>query len=290
MTSIAVCLASFNRRETTLRCLHGLFSAALPEGVEIEVYLLDDASPDGTAAAVAATYPQVRLLHGDGQRFWAGGMRAAFGQALSAGHDAYLWLNDDVVLEADAIARALAALTQTGGRDLVVGSTYDPDTRATTYGGRRTGAGLAAWRFSLISPEDRPIEADTVNGNFVLISSAAARRLGNISEGFAHGGGDFDYGLRARKAGIRCWVMPGYAGQCGANLRPQRWADPSLPVTERLRLLEHPLGYPVRLRLAYFGRHFPLWAPLMVVKPYLDILATSLRRRLGAPRSGMHDA
>ncbi|MBU2135728.1 MAG: glycosyltransferase [Alphaproteobacteria bacterium] len=53
---IAVVMACYNRRDTTLRCLRSLF-AQLEPTVSLDVYLLDDASSDGTGAAVRAEFP-----------------------------------------------------------------------------------------------------------------------------------------------------------------------------------------------------------------------------------------
>ena len=40
-------------------------------------------------------HPDVRLLRGNGQLYWNGGMRRAFGEAMAADYDYYLWMNDD---------------------------------------------------------------------------------------------------------------------------------------------------------------------------------------------------
>ena len=64
-----------NRREKTLRALASLREQVLPDGTALQVCLVDDGSTDGTGAAVAEQFPEVKLLQGDGQLFWAGGMR-----------------------------------------------------------------------------------------------------------------------------------------------------------------------------------------------------------------------
>ena len=55
----AVIMACFNRRATTLRSLASLYGQQPVR--EIRVYLVDDASTDGTAEAVLDRYPSVRL-------------------------------------------------------------------------------------------------------------------------------------------------------------------------------------------------------------------------------------
>ena len=91
---IAAVMAVHNRRDLTLACLDSLRAQQLA-GDTLDVFVLDDASTDGTAAAVLERHPDVRLLRGNGQLYWNGGMRRAFGEAMAADYDYYLWMNDD---------------------------------------------------------------------------------------------------------------------------------------------------------------------------------------------------
>jgi GT2 family glycosyltransferase len=137
--TIAALLTCYNRREKTLNCLQALYQQFLPAEMHLQTYLVDDASTDGTAAAVHAEYPNVHLIRGDGNLFWNGGMRRAFEAAQAADPDYYLWLNDDTLLYPQAVNTLLAVFAQLAsqGRDraIVVGSTLDPDTHVPTYGG-----------------------------------------------------------------------------------------------------------------------------------------------------------
>lgn len=283
MTSIAVCMATFNRRERTLGCLKRLFAAALPDGATLTVHLLDDASPDGTAAAVAVHFPQVRLHPGDGNHFWAGGMRVAYDAALAEGHDFYVWLNDDVELFPDTLNRAFetyAALKAThGGEHLLVGAMRDA-AGTTTYSGFARASSVLPWKFKAVPPlAGAARECDTLNGNFVFIPAKAARRIGGIPPGFIQMHADLVLGLTARRRGVRVWIMPDYAGVCEANTTGRRnWKVPGLSVRERLRMMQHPLGYPLGPNIA-FARRFGLWAPVIVAAPYLSLLRVIVSNR-----------
>ena len=80
----------------------------------------------------------MNVLHGDGTLFWNGGMWMAFNTALRESYDAYMFLNDDVILYEDALDRmihcAVTCLTQ-GSPAIVVGSTLSRDTGEHSYGG-----------------------------------------------------------------------------------------------------------------------------------------------------------
>ena len=82
MKTVAVLIAAYNRKQTTLSCLNSLQALQLPGDVKLEIFLTDDASTDGTAQAVCNLYPQVHLLHGTGSLYWAGGMRYTWAKAL----------------------------------------------------------------------------------------------------------------------------------------------------------------------------------------------------------------
>lgn len=255
--TVGVCLASYNRRETTLRCLRDLFGAQLPAGVALAVYLVDDASTDGTAEAVAASFPAVTLMRGAGNLYWGGAMRQALGRAMETGHDFYLWLNDDIEIFPDALAKAIAthdALALTGEQAIVVGATRDHQGVTTYSGMRRFGANPVGFR--KIEPDaDAPTRCDTSNGNFVLIPAAAALAVGNIDPRFTHRIGDVDYVLRARQHGFSCWICPGHVAFCDRNEMAVAWQTRGYSLRRRWQMLTSPLGLPPREWLVYGYRH-----------------------------------
>ena len=141
MPNLAVLITCYNRKHDTLRCLRDLFGAQLPPTLTLSVYLVDDASPDGTGDAVRSEFPSVQVLNGSGQLFWGGGMRLAFSEAIKARHHFYLWLNDDVELFPDAIVKLVNTYSSVIAKGqvpaIVVGAACDPANGQLTYGGRR---------------------------------------------------------------------------------------------------------------------------------------------------------
>lgn len=267
---VAAVLTSHNRREQTLACLEGLRGQAAGTA-QVDVFLLDAASGDGTPDAVAERFPEVTLLRGSSDLYWNGGMRLALAHAVAGNYDYYLWINDDTHLDDGALARLLrtdTALAERGaGPAITVGSTRDPDTGALTYGGVRRRDHGRPLHFTLIPPGTEPVAAETMNGNCVLVPRAVVERVGNLDEVYTHGIGDFDYGLRARRAGCGVFVAPGTVGTCARNP-----ADTPLPMRQELRRLVSPKGLPPR-EWATFARRWagPAW-PFYALGPYVRLV------------------
>lgn len=282
---VAALLTCHNRRAATLEGLGALFaSSGRGTDFDLEVWLVDDGSTDGTADAVGAAFPEVHLVPGDGQRFWAGGMRLAFEHAARHLPDFLLFLNDDARLRPDAVQRLLrthAARRALGEDAIVVGPTRD-ERGQLSYGGLRRARSALALRYELLPPADVAQPCDTFHGNIVLVPRPVYAALGNLSPEFVHGQADFDYGLRARAAGFGVWTAAGFLGECVWNPLQGTWRDPSLGLRERWRRVMSPKGLPPREWWVYTRRHGgPLW-PLQFALPYVKLVLTSLTPRRGA--------
>jgi GT2 family glycosyltransferase len=249
-------------------------------GLKTHIVLVDDGSTDGTAAAVLERYPETQVIRGDGRLFWAGGMRLAFREAVRDDYDFYLFLNDDTIVDADALVRVMSAYahcTLKNEEGTVVGATRDPVTGEITYGGLRRTTRWRPLQFALMTPGAEPVECDTMNTNFVLIPRAIAKTVGNLDEVFTHRIADIDYGLRVRLAGFHNWVMPGTIGACGNDhVVAGGWLDESLPLGKRLRHLMGPKGLSLWEWGVFTRRHAgPLWLVFWLA-PYARVLVSAL--------------
>jgi GT2 family glycosyltransferase len=267
---IAVLLTCYNRRETTLRCLGSLFSAACPDHWRLHVWLVDDGSKDGTADAVREGFPQVRVLQGTGSLYWCGGMRSAWAAAECSHPDAFLWLNDDVVLHPDALAVFASHLRQ-NAEAIWIASCKSPSTGGHSYGGRvREGCHPARSR-ALLPDASAPLVCDTFQGNLVLVPQAVVSRIGRLTD-FQHAMADTDYGLRATRAGIPCMLLPGYVANCESNPNDGKHHDASVPRLTRLKSMMGLKGLPPRDWWKFCRIHGGLLAPAYFLSPYLRVL------------------
>lgn len=214
MSRLAVLMACHNRVETTLSCLARL----MPQiGDESRVFLIDDGSNDGTGTRVRSKFPSVQVVDGNGTLYWAKGMRRSWEAAVGerSDWDAYLWLNDDTMLNGDAIATMLSA---NDGKSLVVGELHDAEGKA-VY-----GLNVNGW----------------VNGNCVLVPRAIYERTGMICGEYSHAWADRDYAFRVKRAGFAI-VGAGVVGT--TQWHPLRPSLAGKSFVERWRLLFDPKGW-----------------------------------------------
>lgn len=270
--NVAVLMTCHNRRAQTLACLTSLFAQQeeLRGQLKLTVWLVDDGSHDGTSAAVEQTFPQVRVIVGTGDLFWCGGMALAWSRAADTTADAFLWLNDDVVLLPGALA-TLRRIAVEHPDAVVVGSCRDPDSGKRTYGGLRR-LGLHPGKIYPVEPGVSTTSCDTFEGNIVWVPESTFVRIGPLAR-YRHAMGDIDYGYRVSEYGIPLLLAPGFLGECKSNSRRGTWEDRSLKVGERLKKLRSVKGLPAHDWWQFCRRNGGLGAPLYFVTPILRILS-----------------
>jgi GT2 family glycosyltransferase len=279
--NIAVLMACYNRKELTRRCLAHLFEAGAD--ANLDVFLVDDGSTDGTAEMVQATWPAVKITTGTGALFWSGGMNLAWSTALSArsDYDAFLWLNDDASLYSkglDGMLSDLAAVRRSPDEPvIIVGAMQDRTGSRVTYGAQEIPSKRKPLRLSVVEPSGTPAPCDTFSGNAVLITRAVVDRVGLLSPDFQHTFSDLDYGLRARKAGVSVFGSSDYVGTCELNAADGTFADPTLSRWRRVGLLRRAeSSVHARDWRTFVGKHSGLgpFAWLYTLAPYLRLMLT----------------
>jgi GT2 family glycosyltransferase len=276
---LAAILACHNRKVKTIKCLESLFSQT-PASVRIEAFLYDDGSTDGTSEEVAKRFSDVHIIHGKGDAYWSGGMRSAFIQAIENDFDFYLWLNDDVELFPDAIAKLTSAydalVLANKNLSVISGGVMDPVSAQTTYAGIALQKSLLPLRFKLVLPDaERPIECDTCLGNVLLIPRPVVQVVGSIGPAYEHSLGDLDYGLRLRGAGGHVYLAPGHVGNCEPNRKPGIWDRANLSLSERWGIVGRPLGFPMRPWFSFVRTHGGILWPLLLILPYWRLFVPS---------------
>ena len=120
---VTVVLPTYNEAENIALLLPQLLE------LDVDVCVVDDASPDGTGAlaeAFALKEPRVSVIHRSGKLGLGTAYVAGFAHVLAAGADAVLTMDADFSHHPRYIPAMLAAIEQA---DLVIGSRYVPGGR-----------------------------------------------------------------------------------------------------------------------------------------------------------------
>ena len=235
--TIAVLLTVHNRCAETIACLSRLYAQRLPNNVLFDVFMVDDGCTDGTAEVVKEKFPNVHIITADGSLYWNRGMYRAWEVAAEASeYDYYLWLNDDTMLFPQAVKKMFILNEEYNAKVIIAGATKSKDSDDLTYGGR-IGARIPKC-------DGYPHEVEYFNGNVVLIPQSVFATLGNLDYYYTHSKGDFDYGLRANRKGIKMYQMGEVVGTCEAHEQVDSWCDPNIPFRQRWKLMHKPNGMP----------------------------------------------
>lgn len=271
MPSLITLATCHNRRPLTLAALADLHAQSGLDQVSVAHVLVDDGSSDGTASAVRQTFPDVAIVPGTGQLYWAGGMCWGWEQAVCQRRFDYLFVyNDDIRLQPEALASLLAIAQAWPNRHqplAVVATLLNPDTGTPSSGGRRRCRHWHPLRFGpLLQPNGHLQSADVCGMNAVLISRSALASIGFLDPVFRHTRADSDFALRLQRAGGVLVVAPQALGTC----RPNPPAE-LRGLRARWHVFFHPKGDPPRQRWVFNRRHGgPLW-PLLFLSKYIAI-------------------
>jgi GT2 family glycosyltransferase len=206
--SLEIVVVSYRCRDLLLACLSSIVANPYTAGPSV-VTVVDNASSDGTVAAVRETFADVRVV----ELKRNDGFSAANNVALrTSACDRILLLNPDTeiwpgVLDAmcaflDEHPRACAAgcrlVRRDGSFDHAAKRSIPSVADALRYflPGDRTSGYLAPG-----VPEDGAGPVDAINGAFMLIRGEALRQVGLLDEGYWMYGEDLDWCARSRQAG-----------------------------------------------------------------------------------------
>lgn len=217
MINIAIIITCFNRKHVTLKCIKKIYNQKINSNYKLKIFLTDDKSPDQTAVIVKKKYPDVNILKGDGNFYWTGGTNNSWQAALKdkISFDYYLWLNDDTFIYPKTISQLLNVRNHFKEKEIIcVGSTKNAN-NTRSYGGLlNIGSKIRVFKNKIVMPNKHYQHINRFNGNLVLISNKAQKKIGLLNPALKHNFSDIEYGLRAELKNIKMVLCPGYQGIC----------------------------------------------------------------------------
>ena len=218
---LTVIIVSYNTRDLTLKCLETLH--ANTREARFRTVVLDNASADGSADAIAAAFPQVELIRSEENLGFA---RANNVVAARATTEWLLLLNPDTEVHDGAVDRLLAFARAHPEAGITGGRTVFPDgrlniascwSRITPWSVTCNALGLSSVfpGTTLFNPEgiggwkrDSVRQVDIVVGCFMMLRRALWDELGGFNLKYFMYGEEADLCLRARRLGYRPMITP----------------------------------------------------------------------------------
>ncbi|MEK6446658.1 glycosyltransferase family 2 protein [Priestia aryabhattai] len=282
---VAVCLTCHNRKEKTINCLDSLYKqkALNNDQYNLHIFLCDDGSTDGTASEVKVRFPDIHIISGDGNLFWAKGMGRAFSEAKNINPDFYLMINDDVIFNENMLELMFSSYSAASkDRKLVsvVGSFTDFETNEWSYGGKLWNKRLYKDVKTVVYPKAPFAVCDLANWNCFLIPKKLVEVVGDIETTYSHALADYDYSIRILRNGGEIVVASNYVGTCSRNNIVGTWQDVKVPLAKRYKLLHNITARPVKSYAHYckvaYRNTWLYWFCLQ----YVWIAKTSMQNRM----------
>lgn len=197
-----------NRWDYTAACLDSIREQSLPDW---QVVVCDDGSTDGTSEKIAAAYPEVHLLQGDGSLWWSESTNRCVRHVLEHARpgDFVVTLNNDLVLSHDYLERMKNAV-QAHPSAIITSASYDIEDRQRLVDpGQRLSWLMAkqVWVDPGQRRDDGLAEVSHAPGRGTVFPTAVFERLGLFAASqLPQYAADYDMSLRAARAGYKIYI------------------------------------------------------------------------------------
>lgn len=272
--SLTVIIVTWNVRDLALACLESVYADASRDGLDVTVWLVDNASDDDTLESVRARFPQCQIIASEVNLGFAAANNAAL-RAIGFPHAeaevlprAVLLLNPDTLVQPGAL-RALRDFFVQAPKAGIAGARL-------SYGdGSFQHAAFAfpgLWQLAFdLFPFPARLYDSRLNGRYprsqyqgrvpfaidhplgaaFMVRREVIQQAGLLDEGFHMYGEEVDWAMRIKAAGWQAYCVPQahiihYGGQSTGQVRPQSIVD---LWSSRLRLYQKHYGL-LKRRLA----------------------------------------
>jgi hypothetical protein len=274
---LAVIVVSYNTCDMLRTCLDSVYAALARAHYEGQVWVVDNASSDGSPDMVRDKFPRANLLAMAHNLGFAAGNNAAlrrlgFDQTPGAQPDLVLFLNPDTEIQEDALTRMAEAVRDLPGAGVVGASLVYSDGRFQHSAFRFPDLWQIWFDFFprparlLDSPLNgryprafyqagRPFAIDHPLGAAMMARAEVIRQVGWMDEGFFMYAEEVDWCMRVKQAGWQIYCVPAARIVHHAGGSTRQFRDQMFVALWRSRL---------RLFRKHYGEAFYLAARLLV--------------------------
>lgn len=219
-TKISIIIVSYKVRDLLEKCLNSI--EKYRGGLSLEIFVVDNASGDGTAEMVKKKFPQVKLIASDKNLGFARANNLALKQATG---EYVLLLNPDTEIFADTLSESLAAFKRHPDCGVLGVHMIYPDGSPQPSVRRLPTVWpilLMLLKLPKIFPHLKSVdrylasdfdyekeqEAEQVMGAYMLIPQAVTSKVGLLDERFFVWFEEVDFCRRVRQAGYKVIYTP----------------------------------------------------------------------------------
>ena len=209
---LSIVIVNYNVRPYLEQCLQSVQKAL--EGIEGEVFVVDNHSSDDSVEVVRNSYPWVHLIVNDENMGFARANNLAIRQSEG---EYVLLLNPDTVVESDTLRQVLQFMSdhpQAGGAGVMMHNadgTLAPESRRavpTPWVACLKMLGITRRYYMSHLPWDKPARIEVISGAFCFLRRKALDQVGLLDEDFFMYGEDIDLSYRLLKGGWENWYVP----------------------------------------------------------------------------------
>ncbi len=209
---LSVVIVSYNVRELLTACIDSVVKAA--EGIDTEVFVVDNKSVDDTIEVINRDYPWVHLINNKENLGFSKANNIAIRQAEG---EYVLLLNPDTVVAEGTLRGAIEFMDlhpEAGGAGVRMHNadgTLAPESRRavpTPMVAARKMLGFTKRYYMSYLSWDEPGQIEVISGAFMLLRRKAIDQVGMLDEDFFMYGEDIDLSYRLLKGGWQNWYLP----------------------------------------------------------------------------------
>lgn len=270
-----------NNKEDTAEFLESLKRVTYPN---YKVIIIDDGSTDGTEEMLKQEYPEVVLLKGDGNLWWAGATNIGIQRAIEMGAD-YVLLGgmNDTVVDGEFLS-TLVDTAEQNPRSIVASKIYFYDEPLRIVGAgwdiNWFKGGLYLVGFKEIDIGQYDVQRDTKAATLgVLVDTKFFKDIGLLdSTQFPQYRADVDFTYRAYKKGFRIIYEPRSKIWHKGRSTVKKASPASSPLSPRglFYLLTSPRSlYNFKETTRFRLRHYPKWLlPYFLAHRYIPLFGS----------------
>ena len=271
---LSIIIVNWNTKRLLIDCLASVFETI--RGIDFEVWVVDNASADGSAAAVAEKYPDAHIVRNSENIGFAAANNLAFRKMTGL---YALLLNTDTILTKNAINALYDFMEKNPKGGMACGQLLNRDgTKQNSMANFPSLTSLVANEtvLRILFPKKfpskrreyfRPIEIDSCIGACMIVRKKAIDQVGLLEEQYFFFFEETDWAYRMKLSGWKVWFVP---------------------MAEIYHLQGQSIGHNVpsrimfyRSRYIYFRKWYPRIYPILFIVIFLKLLVNALLALLG---------